>query len=193
MRDALVLVSIIFGGIALGVSMPVESPEVAIGSGPETPSSVEVTKPSIEDLLRAIRIVESGDNANAVGDGGNAIGAYQIWKSYWKDAIDHDPSIGGEYLDCYNKDYAERIVRAYMDRWATVDRLGHEPTFEDMSRIHNGGCNIHKKKGTEAWKNTTVYWNKIQKHLGANGIAISLEQSQVVAKRCRRLPFISTS
>ncbi len=31
------------------------------------------------DLLEAIRIVESNNNPDAVGDNGNAIGVYQIW------------------------------------------------------------------------------------------------------------------
>jgi len=107
-------------------------------------------------LLNAIRIVESGGNDNAVGDGGNAIGPFQIWKNYWKDAIEHDPSIGGKYEDCFDRKYAEKIVNAYMDRYANVRRLGHEPTDEEIARIHNGGPNGHKKKAT------IRYWEKVQ-------------------------------
>jgi hypothetical protein len=110
-------------------------------------------------LLDAIRIVESGGNDNAVGDGGNAIGPYQIWNNYWKDAIEHQPSIGGKYEDCFDLKYAEKIVNAYMDRYAIPRRLGHEPTFEDIARIHNGGPNGHKKKVT------IPYWEKVQKAL----------------------------
>jgi len=109
--------------------------------------------------LDAIRIVESGGNDNAVGDGGNAIGPYQIWKNYWKDAVEHEPSIGGKYEDCFDQKYAEKIVNAYMDRYAIPRRLGHEPTFEDIARIHNGGPNGHKKKAT------IPYWEKVQKEL----------------------------
>jgi hypothetical protein len=110
-------------------------------------------------LLDAIRIVESGGNDNAVGDGGNAIGPYQIWKNYWKDAVEHEPSIGGKYEDCFDQKYAEKIVNAYMDRYAIPRRLGHEPTFEDIARIHNGGPNGHKKKAT------IPYWDKVQSKL----------------------------
>ena len=110
-------------------------------------------------LLNAIRIVESGGNDNAVGDGGNAIGPYQIWRNYWKDAVDHDPSIGGKYEDCFDQKYAEKIVNAYMDRYAIPRRLGHDPTFEDIARIHNGGPNGHRKKATVS------YWEKVQKEL----------------------------
>jgi DNA-binding FadR family transcriptional regulator len=38
-------------------------------------------------------------------------------------------------------------------------------TEEDVSRIHNGGCNILKKKGSKAWDNTTKYWEKVKKEL----------------------------
>lgn len=110
-------------------------------------------------LLNAIRIVESGGNDNAVGDGGKAIGPYQIWRSYWKDALEHDPSIGGSYENCYERKYAERVVQAYMARYANERRLGHEPTFEDIARIHNGGPNGHRKRAT------IPYWNKVQREL----------------------------
>ena len=109
-----------------------------------------------KELMCALRIVESGGDDNAVGDGGKAIGPYQIWKIYWKDAIEFDPSIGGKYEDCFNREYAEKIVDAYMRRYATKRRLGHEPTWEDMARIHNGGPNGHKKQST------VKYWKKVQ-------------------------------
>jgi len=110
-------------------------------------------------LFSAIRSVESGGNDNAVGDGGKAIGPYQIWKIYWKDAIEFDPSIGGKYEDCFNREYAEKIVDAYMRRYATKHRLGHEPTWEDMARIHNGGPNGYKKESTKG------YWAKVKRFL----------------------------
>lgn len=114
---------------------------------------------SLDRLLEAIRIVESNDNQMAVGDDGKAIGAYQIWEIYWKDATDFDSSIGGTYQDCYDRDYADKIVKAYIKRYANKKRLGHEPTFEDIARIHNGGPNGYKKKST------IEYWKKVQNAL----------------------------
>lgn len=144
--------------LEISVSAPVE---------PENPTNIggfeQEKQSTFDDFLRAMRIVESNDNPNAIGDNGNAIGAYQIWESYWQDAVEFDPSIGGSYQDCYNINYAERVVRAYMDRYATPERIGRVATFEDMARMHNGGCNIFKKKGTNAWNNTTKYWNKIKR------------------------------
>tara|TARA_Y100001963_G_C6766463_1_gene442555 strand:+ start:703 stop:1047 length:345 start_codon:yes stop_codon:yes gene_type:complete len=110
-------------------------------------------------VLRAIRIVESNNNPDAVGDNGNAIGVYQIWEVYWKDGTEYS-GIGGKYLDCYDPDYADRIVRAYMDRYATEKRLGRPVTMEDIARIHNGGPNGYKKKSTLG------YWSKVKCHIG---------------------------
>lgn len=117
-----------------------------------------LSEKELTDVLAAIRVVESNNNPNAVGDNGKAIGVYQIWKVYWQDATEFS-NIGGVYLDCYNTDYADRVVRAYMDRYATAKRLGRTVTQEDIARIHNGGPNGHKKSAT------VKYWKKVQKVL----------------------------
>jgi hypothetical protein len=109
---------------------------------------------TVEQLLQAIRLVESGDDPSAVGDGGKAIGCYQIWRVYWIDS-----RIPGTYQDCYDRDYSTRVVRAYWKRYATKRRLGREPTLEDLARIHNGGPNGYKKQST------IKYWRKIQEML----------------------------
>lgn len=168
MRDFVLIGGICVGAIGLHLAFPSSTGAARETSttSAETPVIADVSEqPDFDDFLYAVRVVESNDNPAAVGDGGNAIGAYQIWESYWRDAVDFDPSIGGTYQDCYNREYAGRIVHAYMSRYATPERIGRVATFEDMSRIHNGGCNIFRKKGTEAWNNTTMYWNKIEKIL----------------------------
>jgi hypothetical protein len=108
--------------------------------------------PPSERLLDAIATVESGNNPNVVGDGGKAIGVFQIWRVYWQDAVQHDPSIGGCYEDCRDPEYARRIVIAYMDRYAPANA-----SDETLARIHNGGPRGHKKAAT------TKYWNKVKK------------------------------
>ena len=110
-------------------------------------------------LLNAICEVESGCVSTAVGDDGKAIGSYQIWECYWKDAIEFDSSIGGVYEDCYDEKYAKKIVRAYMKRYATKKRLGREVTDEDRARIHNGGPNGWKRKSTLS------YWENVKEKL----------------------------
>jgi len=114
-----------------------------------------LTDKELNDVLSAIRIVESGNNSDAVGDNGSAIGVYQIWKPYWIDS-----RLDGTYHDCFNPAYADRVVRSYMKRYATKRRLGREPTQEDIARIHNGGPNGYKKK-----RATQRYWEKVKRVL----------------------------
>ena len=124
------------------------------------------TEENVDLILPALATVESSNNPNAVGDKGKAIGIYQIHWAYWKDATDHDKSIGGSYRDCFDPVYAERIVRAYLARYAPKGA-----TLEQLARIHNGGGGILKKqhstkeKDKKAWANTTAYWNKVKKEL----------------------------
>jgi len=109
-------------------------------------------------LLDAICSVESNCDPSKVGDKGE-LGCYQIRECFWIDALEHDPSIGGEYEDVIDKEYAEKCIYAYWDRYATEKRLGRPVTDEDRARMHNGGPNGHKKDAT------VKYWNKIEKEL----------------------------
>ena len=72
-----------------------------------TATYAETEKPHRE-LLDAICQVESNCNPDAVGDNGNAIGAYQIWYDYWYDAVtfrdDDDLELSDGYKSCYDKD-----------------------------------------------------------------------------------------
>lgn len=122
------------------------------------PEPVIVQEPTLEDLYAAMRWVESNNNSSAVGDNGNAIGCYQIWENYWIDALKYS-GLGGSYSDCFDCDYAHQIVLAYMDRYATEERLGRPVTFEDIARIHNGGPNGHRKEITKK------YWKKVEARL----------------------------
>ena len=118
-----------------------------------------LTEKEMTDVLAAIRIVESNDDPDAVGDGGDSIGCYQIQKCYWLDAKEFS-DLGGTYLDCYNRGYADRTVRFYVARYATERRLGREVTQEDVARIHNGGPNGYKKECTKKfWKKVEVILN----------------------------------
>ena len=123
-------------------------------------SSFGISEKELTRVLQAIRIVESNNIPSAVGDGGNAIGVYQIWESYWKDATEFS-NLGGKYRDCFVPEYADRIVRCYMKRYATPRRLGREATMQDIARIHNGGPNGYKKQAT------LKYWEKVEKILNA--------------------------
>ncbi len=108
-------------------------------------------------VLDSVRQVESGGHPNperATGDSGRAIGPYQIWRAYWADALEYDPSIGGTYQDCRNAAYAERVILAYWHRYAPP-----APTAEQLARIHNGGPKGWKSKAT------IKYWLRVQANL----------------------------
>ena len=65
-------------------------------------------------------MVETGGQTNpenVVGDGGKAIGPYQIHESYWQDAKKCDPSLvahGETYKNCMGPgsfNYSERVMQ----------------------------------------------------------------------------------
>ena len=104
----------------------------------------------IEPLLDAIRQVESGGDCNAVGDGGKAIGPYQIHRDYWTDGTSF---LGVEwpYEDVRDEKKARAVVRAYLLHY------GEGKGVEGMARCHQGGPTGWKKESTKA------YWLKIKK------------------------------
>ena len=115
--------------------------------------------PQQQELINALIIVESNGNDQAVGDNGNAIGALQIWKPYWRDACERS-NIGGQYRDCFTRDYSIQVFDAYMKRYAR-EAWTNPKKFdaEKVARIHNGGPKGYKKTAT------IKYWKKVQKTL----------------------------
>ena len=118
-----------------------------------------------QSLLNAIKKTESGGDESALGDkhlSNKAYGPFQIRKGYYDDAVKFNPQLtaGGQSFDNVHgkgsAPYAEEVVRSYMGRYATEDRLGHPPTPEDIARIHNGGPNGYRNPKTEK------YWGKVQ-------------------------------
>ncbi|MGE0144337.1 MAG: hypothetical protein AB7I19_12290 [Planctomycetota bacterium] len=113
---------------------------------------------SRSEILHAIRMVESGGRSRPPdGDGGLAIGPYQIHEIYWKDAIAAEPSIGGTYQDCRQRAYAERVIAAYMRRHAADAWQNHDA--EVIARTHNGGPNGPRKSATDR------YWKRVKSYL----------------------------
>lgn len=118
-----------------------------------------------EKLWDAIKIVETGgssDPENQKGDNGRSYGPLQIMESYYNDAVCQNPSLRSNGKSWENTmgpgsyEYSKEVGNAYMQRYATEERLGHPPTNEDFARIHNGGPNGFKKPQTEK------YWRKVE-------------------------------
>jgi len=95
----------------------------------------------IDGLLDAIAHVESNRNARAVGDGGRAIGAYQIHKRYWRDGT-RFLGVDWSYDEARDPVKARQVVRAYLLHY------GRGKTLLQKARIHNGGPRGHRKKAT---------------------------------------------
>ncbi len=106
-------------------------------------------------FLMALACVESGNNPYAINEGENAIGLYQIRPAYAEDA-------GFKHEDAWCPFKSEMIIAAYMNRYATVERLGRSPTIEDLARIHNGGLNGFRKSSTDD------HWEKMRARLEGN-------------------------
>ena len=128
-------------------------------NGPSV-SDVDAARDALRPFLNALAIVESNGKDDAVGDNGKALGRYQVWQVYWADAIEHCPEIGGRYKDVANKDYAERIVVAYLLRYAP--KAVSAKDWETLARVHNGGPRGHKSKAT------LKYWRKVERALAKN-------------------------
>lgn len=108
-------------------------------------------------LLHTIAAVESGGNDFAVGDGGMAVGRYQITPIYLADvnriagtcytlADRTDPVKAAEMVRIYLAHYGRRYIRI----------TGRPITAEVLSRIHNGGPDGWRKQKTEK------YWRKVK-------------------------------
>ena len=144
---------------------------------PEAPTTARADHYTWKQTLSAIRLVETGGEPRggigAKGDrdrhgNARALGPFQIWKPYWQDACEYSPpSLRQQGYEAVltSRDYSERIVRAYMKRYAkeALARLergeGSLSDVERISRIHNGGPKGYLKDAT------LKYWAKVQKEV----------------------------
>ena len=123
------------------------------------------TNPHTE-LLDAIKVVESGGDAEAVGDGGKSISAYQITHQFYTDAVEFDRSLRKYRYNQVKTDYIARLViRAYFRRYATEKRIGRKVTDVDRMRIFNGGPNGYKFQYEAKEKRLKAYVAKVKKEL----------------------------
>jgi len=111
---------------------------------------------ALDAILDGLRATESGGQKNggrdATGDGGRAIGPYQIHRAYFLDA-----GIAGRYEECRDPEYSRRVVVGYWKRWCP-DAL-ERCDAEVLARGHNGGPQGARKSSTLA------FWAKVEKRL----------------------------
>jgi hypothetical protein len=112
-------------------------------------------------ILDAILLVESGGRDDCPdGDGGKAIGPYQIHRVYWEDAVKHAPELGRgrDYQACRQRAYAEQVITAYMQKW--VPEAWRRGDAEVIARTHNGGPQGARNHKTDG------YWERVRRRLG---------------------------
>ncbi len=95
----------------------------------------------IERLLDAIARIESHCDPNAVGDGGRALGVYQIHRIYWEDGTEF-LGVDWPHRDAADPQKARRMVKAYLLHY------GKGRSLLERARIHNGGPRGHEKEAT---------------------------------------------
>lgn len=115
----------------------------------------------LERTLDAICMVESsGGRDTRDGDGGRAIGPYQIHRAYWADGT-RFLKVSWPYSDARDPVKARRVVRAYVTQYQRAG--GYPPTPEVWARLHNGG-----PRGPEK-TSTLPYWLRVQTFLRPHG------------------------
>ena len=104
-------------------------------------SAATVDPNDIERLLDAIARIESHGDPKAVGDGGRALGVYQIHRAYWQDGTEL-LGVDWPHRDATDPKKARRVVKAYLRHY------GKGKSLLEMARIHNGGPHGDKRKAT---------------------------------------------
>lgn len=104
-------------------------------------------------FVKAVHMVETGGRYGAVwGDGGKALGPFQIHYEYWLES-----GLPGRYEDCANYNYALKVMTVVLNKYAP--KAAERQDFKVLARVHNGGPAGYRRKAT------LPYWSKIQRHL----------------------------
>jgi len=111
----------------------------------------------LERTIDAIWAVESSNGKDTRdGDGGKAIGPYQIHRAYWTDGT-RFLGVAWPYEAARDPIKARRVVRAYLTHYQRA--YGYPATPQTYARIHNGG-----PKGPQR-ASTLNYWQRVEKTL----------------------------
>jgi len=110
-----------------------------------------------EALVQAILEVESGDGDYVVGDGGRAIGHFQIHKIMVKEVNRLLGSNVYKYTDRNDSIKSREMFEIYQNYW------NPDKDPEVAARSWNGGSGWYTKK-----HKTDNYWNKVQTKLIGN-------------------------
>jgi hypothetical protein len=138
--------------------------QALLRSVPKGTASVALSAPavSVSPLINALMLVESGGGDGWIGDKSKVQKAYGCLQIRQPVVDDYNCWCKTSYRaeDCLNnRGLSVKICQVYLDHYAAICRLGHEPTDEDRARIWNGGPNGWRHSSTDS------YWEKVRKHL----------------------------
>lgn len=103
-------------------------------------------------LLDALAQVESGGRPSAIGDGGKARGAFQIWAGAWED-VSRERAKSGKPVYAYSeavdmgkaREYARDYIRILTSSYTAATR--REPTLEQIYALWNLGFDGFRRRG----------------------------------------------
>lgn len=113
-----------------------------------------------QDFVKAIAIVESGCNDEAVGTSCGCIGRYQV-SQICVDEVNQKFRTSYVLSDMHDPEKAEDVLRKYLAHWGShyENKTGNAATDEVLARIWNGGPTGYGKDCT------AEYWNKVKNEL----------------------------
>ena len=98
-----------------------------------------------DSFFRALHVVEtSGRTGPIIGDGGKALGPFQIHRAYHADS-----RVAGDYSRVADLDYSKRVVTAYLQRYAPQAWAAGD--VKTLARVHNGGPRGASKPATVSY------------------------------------------
>jgi hypothetical protein len=123
------------------------------------------TLPDLEKLYEAIARVESGaglhnrhmPSYDAVN--GDAVGPFQIRPIYLQNVNEINGDSYYKLSDRRIPVKCRQMMKVYWRHFATFERLGREPTLQDLARMHYGGPNGYRLDCT------LEYWEKVRREL----------------------------
>ena len=125
----------------------------------EVKAETKYVHKDINKFLNALHQVETGGRLGAIkGDSGKACGPFQVWRSYYQDAVEKSKGkLNKPYSAVSDIKYAREVVLWYFYRYAPKDL--ENGNWQKLAKIHNGGPNGHNNPNTEK------YWVKVKKYL----------------------------
>jgi soluble lytic murein transglycosylase-like protein len=151
----------ISGGLLVGVTAGQFVVKPQLENLRETTASLSTQHRSIDHdlLLNSIGLVESNNNANAVGRDGER-GIYQIMESTWDEHSSYsfdfafDPVISRQVAMNYLGWIEQTLIH-----WG----INRDPTIEDLAACYNGGIGRFRNRGFIVENMPTVTRNYVKK------------------------------